>query len=219
YADVCNCEINSASDIEIKGNLVSTKLYTEGKLVVGGQIIGCRESYLHVWGDTICHSVIDSRLICKGSLHFAGEIREAQIIAEKGVIGAETDSLIHSGSIQSSGSITAAVIGNTEEEPVEIEITISAYYKNYLMIRTKELIKMKQNPEISPEVIDETSTEIKHLESELDRDMSVFLKHERLEKLTIKASQRLHANTTLRILKHSYQIKHQEQDAEYREKD
>lgn len=218
-AEVKDCDLVSPSDIVINGDLIASRVFCEGGLRIEGSIIDCKESYLHLLGEVHCHSIINSRLITQSKIIFSKEIIESQVIAEKGVVSTNSFSMIHSGNIQSSGSVHAGFLGNLDANPLEIEITISAYYKNLLMIKTKELIKQKQNLDSDSEIIIQLNEEIKAMENDLDQDMSIFLQHERSEPLSVKADQTIYPHTTIRILKHSYHIKSPQQGAEYLEKD
>ncbi len=218
-SNVTSCDITSGSDIYIYGNLENSKLYCQGTLTVKGDVFNCQETFLHVVGDVRLESIKHSRLITKSTLSFINTIAESQIIAESGVCCENSFGMIHSGSIQASGSIHAGFLGNPDGIPLDLEVTVSAYYKNLLMIKTKELIKRKQHTNINDREYEELNQHIKELENDLDADMSRFLSEDRPEKLFIQADQTVYPNTVLRILKNTYSIKHPEQGMIYYEKE
>lgn len=214
-----NCDIGCGADLIVNGNLTNSKLYCQGSLIVNGNIESCKDAFVHVMGDVSCSGIHGTRLICKGKLSFANDISGCQLICEKGIAGKDSACVLHDGNIQCSGSVMAGFLGNPETNPLEIEITISAYYKNLLMIRTKELIRAKQEENPDPQLVSSLNEEIKALEQSLDEDMTRFLAEDRDEKLCVKADQIIYPGTTIRILKHTYHIKSPVQFGSYTEKD
>ncbi len=214
-----HCLLISGSSINVAGSMEESEVYCEGDLNVTGNIQGCYDKYVHVLGDVNCKAILDSRLITKSRVLFTDTIRNSIVIAEKGIVGKNSTCVLYSGNFQASGSIVTGFLGNQDSESIDVEITISAYYKNLLMIKTKELIKLKQNHDTDIEQINQLSDEIKELENDLDMDMSRFLKEDRHEKLRIKTEQIAYPNTNIRVLKHSYQIKSVQNAPEFVEKD
>jgi len=217
--DIQSSNLFVGGDLFVVGSINTSRIRCEGNLFVEKNIVDCRESYLQIIGEVECKSLQRSKLITMGKLCFSNELSNCQLIVEKGIKGWGFDSTIHSGNIQSSGSIECGIIGNPDGTSTEIEITISAYLKNLLLIRTREVVKLRQDSEAPIEQIDELNQEIKLLEERLDIAMSDFLTAQREEKLMVSAEQSIFPNTNIRILKHSYQIKQIQQNAQYLEKD
>ncbi len=217
--NLTDCNITAGSSVSVSGDVINSSVYCEGDLDVEGEIRDCSKSFVHVLGNIYASSIIDSKLVTRSSVKFQEMIRNSIVFAQTGIKGLNGHCVLHSGSIQATGSISAGFLGNQESLPLEIEITISAYYKNLLMIKTKELIKLKQAQEIDPEAIELLSEEVKKLETDLDNDMSRFLQEVRADKLEIKADQVAYPDTLIRILKHSYQIKSIQSNPIFVEKD
>ncbi len=217
--DLQNCEVWSRDTIEVHGNVTNCAIFTEADLIVHGKIGNCQHKWIHVLGNTKCFSITDSRLLCKGNLHFTIQLVNSLVIAEAGVEGDHDCSVIISGQTLSSGDISVFSAGAEDAGNTEIEITISPYLKNLLMIKTRELLKLKQNEANNEDAIHALNDELKSLEFRLNQEMNEFLRRPKEPRKMIKVFQDVYPPAYFRILKHSYNIKHHQNGMELVERE
>jgi hypothetical protein len=198
--------------------VADARIVCEGDLAVNGDIINCNKPGLHVKGSLSCNNITDSRVITKAHLHIRGTVRFSHLVADKGILGSDNSEFI-SGNAQSCGNIEFGTIGSSEKTETELEITISPYYKTLLMIKTKELINLKQQDDVDPEEISILKDTITDLENMLDTELSGFLQRPRTDKFHIIAQHDIYPFSSLRVLKHSYTVKNHQKGIQLYEKD
>lgn len=198
--------LESENDIEVSGIVHSSEIKAAGKIRIDGDIISCAKGGINSQADISCGSILNSLVLCKGSLRFGSLASESLIVADAGITG-EPGSNVMQCHMQACGSIELDNLGSPEGGSNEIEITISPYYKNLLTRMTKELIRLKEQPEFYYNELESLGIQIKSCENELDNQLNAFLKREPGNRFHIKISGRVHPHAELRILKHTYTIK------------
>ncbi|MGC9362651.1 MAG: hypothetical protein ACP5F3_06970, partial [Candidatus Syntrophosphaera sp.] len=123
------------------------------------------------------------------------------------------------GHIECCGDIRVGRLGDPAEMPTEIEITISPYYKASMMRLTKELIRLKQDPQGNSDAIDELESRIKNCENSMDSELNAFLTRPPEERIRLEVQADVFPPVQIRILKHEYKIKNHQVRLELVEKD
>ncbi|MDD2332188.1 MAG: FapA family protein, partial [Candidatus Cloacimonetes bacterium] len=213
------CTIISKGDVAVLGNVLHSEIFCEGNLIIQGNIESSSDPGIHCRGDLSCNSIRDSSVLIKGKLILGAHVENSNLIAEQGIEGDPEQSWALSGNIQTCGSISLASVGTRDDNQIELEITISPYYKSLLMKKTRELIALKQDSEQNADAIDELNLEIRDLESKLDLSLEAFLKRERDYRFQIRVFREVYPKSFFRILKHSYPIKRYQPGIELSEED
>ena len=217
-SSVNNGEIVCNGDVTINGNVTDAVIICESDLTVNGDIINCNKPGLHVKGSLSCNNITDSRVITKAHLSINGSVMFSHLVADKGIQGSDNSEFI-SGNAQSCGNIEFGTIGSLDKTETDLEITISPYYKTLLMIKTKELISLKQQNDVDPEEISILKDTITDLENMLDTELSGFLQRARTDKFHIIAHHDIYPFSSLRVLKHAYTVKNHQKGIKLYEKD
>ncbi|MBM4403986.1 MAG: DUF342 domain-containing protein [Candidatus Cloacimonetes bacterium] len=217
--DISDCDIISRQSIEVIGNVTNSSLYTESHLKVQGSIRDGSSKWIHVLGDTRCLSICNSRLLCKGKLIFTSQIINSVIIAESGIEGDFSESSIVGGQTLSSGDITINSVGDEFTLKTEIEVTISPYLKNLLMIKTRELLKLKHSYGDDHQMTRELNGEIGILEERLNQELNDFLQRPKEQKIMITVHNDVYPHSHFRVLKHTYTLKHHQSGIKLIEKE
>ncbi len=227
-------ELRSQADLEIGGNLTNTTLYAAGNLCVrgdlknvklscrgdlslDGQIIDCRQPGLEVGGNIRCLGIISSLVLCRGGIEFQGQITASEVVADGGINSA-TGSLC-GGHLESGGSVLLRELGDPGGGETGVEITIGPYHKALLMRMTRDMIRLKDAPELNSEAIGELNLRIKACEEELDGQLNRFLTRTDADKLVLRVLGELHPPVRMRVLKHEYHIQVRKTGLEIWEKD
>lgn len=215
--DVVSARIVAAGDLSIEGKLSDSSIYCEGNLLVKGQILDCRQPGLEVMGDLRCESIELSRILCRGTLEFTGQVLDSEIVADRGI--RSEDGAISGGHTESCGDVRLARLGARDGRTTELEITISPFYKALLLHLTKELLHLKQDPHGNEEQIAAVENKITACETELDNDLNLFLQRPQTERINLVISQEVYPPVMIRILKHEYQISSPQRGLQIQEKD
>lgn len=217
HGDIRNCNLVSGSEIVIHGNVISSSIYTNGNLVVSGNIETCLNPGIQVLGNLSVTGIQSSRVLVKGDLHFSSFITDSTIACDGEIIGDQETSCISGGLCQAFNSISIATAGDRDGTETEIEIAISPFYRAMLMQMTKELIRLRSEGDDA--AISELQDRITRCENELDNQLNEFLQGSRSNQRSVRISSDVFAKTTIRILKHTYQIKNHQQTLEIFEKE
>jgi uncharacterized protein (DUF342 family) len=216
---ILNAQINIMKNLNVQGSIKHAEIYSEGCLWVAGDIIECQASGIVVLQDLKVNNILDSLVICKGKLSFEELISGSRVIADGQLLGNFNISSIVGSHIQTSGSVDAASIGNSDGVETELEITISPFTKERLTGLTKTLIKLKESPETNAGKIEQVNDELHNLEIQLSDDLDIFLKTEQNTTRYIKAHVEIFKGVNLRILKRVSSIKQYQTDAVFVEED
>lgn len=212
-------KLTCGGNLTIKGDVHSSSIFAAKDLHVEGEIIGCNKNGIQVLGELSCAGMCDSKILCRQLLRFSGKIENCNIACDGEILGNSDDSEISGGITQAGASITIANAGSDNGSSTEIEIAISPFYRALLMQLTRELIRLKDDSEGNAVAIVELQAKIKTCENELDEGLNAFLRRPLEDKKCIKILQETKAPTTIRILKHTYQINKPERQLELVEKE
>ncbi len=203
----------------IKGDLHSSTVYVTQDLHVEGEIIACPAPGIKVFGTLSCKGIRDSLVLCLKQLIFFGNIENCTLACDGDILGSNEDSCIKGGSIQAGGSISIAEAGSADGYSTELEIAISPFYRSLLMQMTRELIHLKDDTDANAEAIAELQIQIKKSETQLDEQLNTFLRRPSEDRKSIIVHGTVLPPVSIRVLKHSYEIKSQQQGLEILEKE
>lgn len=213
YADLI-CQ----GSLLVKGDLHSCTMLCRKDLNVEGEIISCQVSGIHVQGELNCRGITDSKVLCKGPLRFSGLIKNSNIACGAEIIGDPNNSQISGGITQATSIISITTAGSLEKQKTEIEIAIMPYQRSLLMQMTREMVRLKEDPEANAMAITELNFKIQKCETELDELLNEFLHRPSEDRKSIKVSGDSHPPVLYRVLKHSYYLEKPDQNLEFIEK-
>lgn len=212
-----NTVLYAAGNVRVRGDLTNVTLSCRGDLSLDGEIIDCRQPGLDVGGNISCSGIKSSRVLCRGSMEFQDRITASEVVADGGVNSA-TGSL-SGGHLESGGSVELRDLGDPAGGETGVEITIGPYHKALLMRMTREMIRLKDAPELNSEAIGELNLRIKACEEEFDRQLNRFINRTDGDKLGLRVRGELYPPARVRVLKHEYHIQGRKTGLEIWEKD
>jgi uncharacterized protein (DUF342 family) len=214
---ITGANLSILKNLSISGDIKRAEVYTEGNLELEGDIIECQTTGVVVLGDLKVKSILDSLVVCKGTLQFSNFITGSRVIAEQQLQGDISNGTVYGSQVLTSGSVDVASIGNSDETETEIEITISPYSKERMTHLTKALIKLKDSPAQNADRIDSLNKELQELENNLSNDLNYFLNHDNRQLRYIKVHRDIYPGVYIRILKRAFTIKSYQEAAEFTE--
>lgn len=219
HGSIACVKLSCGGNLHIKGDLHSCVVHAHHDLYVEGDIVSCKVPGIRVFGNLRCEGMQDSAVLCLGNLSFDGKLDNCSISCDGDIIGNHEDSHICGGTVQAGGSISITEAGSPEGLDTELEIAISPFYRSYLMQLTREMVKLKEDPEPNAEQIVVLQQKIKRGEAELDDKLNSFLQRNPQDKKSIVVHRNVHPPLSIRVLKHSYEIKTQQPGLEVLEKE
>ncbi|MDI3504048.1 MAG: uncharacterized protein PWP64_984 [Candidatus Cloacimonadota bacterium] len=203
--DLCKVRLICLKSLQLHGNIRDSSIYCEEDLTLSGAITACTNPGIQVLGKLKVSSIINSRICVKEGIEFDTEILNSIVACDGDILGQGEISRISGGLVQAAGNIEIAIAGSHPGVETEIEIAISPFYRSVLMQMTKEAVRLRSAGEES--ALDELQKQISRCESELDQQLSLFLKRPDGQKKSITVRDEVYPKTLFRVLKHSYQIK------------
>jgi uncharacterized protein (DUF342 family) len=197
--------MNIIGNLIVNGDINDAKLEVSGKVIVNGDILNCRETGIVAKGDVSFNSAESARVVTSGKIEFKENAHFCRLIADQGIFGDEKSGSIIGGLVQSGENIEVAVIGNSGAIGTEVEVTISPYVKEKMLVLTKEMMKMRDKPELSAK-FDKLSQEMEMLEEKLEEDINTALLSDNQIPRHITVMKKIFGGTYLRVLKKSVTI-------------
>lgn len=212
-------KLSCGGNLHVKGDLHTCVVHAQNDLYVEGEIVVCKLPGIRAFGNISCAGMRDSVVLCKGNVSFSGRIENCLIACDGDIIGLHDDSIIVEGAVQAGGSISLAEAGSADGASTELEIAISPFYRSYLMQLTREMVRLKEDPEPNAEQIVALQQVIKKGELELDDKLNSFLQRNPQDKKSIVIHRNVFPPISIRVLKHSYEIKTHQPGLEILEKE
>jgi uncharacterized protein (DUF342 family) len=206
-------------NLTIRGDLHSSGVYVTQDLHVEGEIVACGAGGVKVFGNLSCKGMRDSVVLCRKQLNFSGSIENCSLACDGDILGSADNSEIKGGSTQAGGSISIADAGSSDGFPTELEIAISPFYRALLMQMTRDLIHLKDDSEANAEAIAELQIKLKEGEGELDEQLNAFLRRPAEDRKRVIVHRSVTPPVSIRVLKHSYEIKSRQPGLEILEKE
>lgn len=216
--DLAHAELFCEGNLRVNGAIHNSKLFCRKDLFVEGEIVSCRANGINTLGDLVCKDIIDSKVLCRGTMRFSGKVVDSNLACEGEINGDPDNSEICGGLVQSGSSIYVAKAGCSEGRKTEIEIAIMPYQRSLLMQMTRDLVRLKEDPETNAQAIHELDQLIQKCEIELDEQLNQFLQRPAEDKKSIKVSGTSLPPVLYRVLKHAYYRETREQNLEFIEK-
>lgn len=214
YADI-HCE----ADISVQGDVQSSTINCVKDLFITGDIISSNKKGIIVWGNLECRSIHNSCVLCRNDIHFTDNIENSTVVCDGEITGDWNNSAICGGLTQAGVAITVFQAGSYDQSKTEIEIALSPFYRNMLLLLTRELIYLKEDKELNATAIAELENRIEIYERALDEKLYQILKSEKQKLKKISVHDVSRPPIVFRILKHSYEVTKPEKGLEFEEKD
>ncbi len=215
--DVASTPVTAAGKVTIRGDLTDSQVWCEGDLQVDGQIRNCVQNEVRVLGNLACAGISDSRVLCRGRIEFSGAVSNSEVVADGGVHSPRGS--VSGGHLESSEDIILNTLGDQTGSPTEVEITLSPFHKALLMQMTKELIRLKQDPESNAAEIAKLNDQIRNCEHELDGELNQYLQRDPARKLKLSVDNEVYPPVRIRILRHEYDLRSPQRHLELYEKE
>lgn len=201
-----NSNLQIDGDLFIENDIEDSTIYCTGNLVVLGNILNCKLEGIITEKDVVFNNAENSRIACGGKISFEKNAHFCKLMAEKGVFGSEDNSSIVGGIIQSGEHIEAAIIGNVSNMATEIEISISPFTKEKMLLLTKQIMKMREYEQTDTADFLDKSEKLQILEDKLESEINRALKNDDMVPKHILAFKKVFPGVYLRILKKSMNI-------------
>lgn len=214
FADI-ECE----ADLYVQGDLHSCTVVCKKDLEVKGEIISCIKKGIIIGGNLECQSISGSNVLCQNDIHFTDKIESSTVVCDGEIVGAEGSSEICGGLTQAGNSITVFQAGTYDRTKTEIEIALCPFYRNLLLLLTRELVHLKEEREINATAIAALENRIQNYETALDENLNRILKTEQPITKKIKVQDLCRPPIIFRILKHSYEVSKPQKGLTFEEKD
>ena len=217
--DLTYANLHCDANLRIEGEVHSCSIECKKDMLVTGDINASSAKGIIVWGNLECSSIHNSYIVCLNNIHFTNKLENSTVVCDGEIIGAPDRSEICGGLTQAGESITAFQAGSYNNTITEIEIAISPFYRNLLLILTKDLIRLKENKDINATAIVDLENRIQNYEILLDDKLNQFLNREQKDTKRISIQDISRPPIIYRILKHSYEINKREKKIEFIEKE
>lgn len=193
-------------NLTIHGNINDATVEVEGDVIVYGDVTNCRQAGIIATGNVQFESAENARIVTSGQIKFKKNVHFCRMIAEQGIFGNEETSSIVGGLTQCGENIEVAILGSSSAIGTEIEITISPYVKEKMLILTKKMVKLKENYEANQDKIQIIQDELQGFESKLEESINKVLMYQDQLPRHILAYRKAYPGTYVRILKKSQTI-------------
>ncbi len=199
-------EIDIDGTIEVNGDVNNATIESTEEIIINGDILNCRSQGIISQGNISFHSAENSSVSSSKKIFFSKNIHFCKIIAEEGLIGDQEESSIVGGLVQSGVLIEAALIGNSSAINTEVEISISPFTKERMLLLTKKIMELKELPDSDKSQIQQMETELDVLEDKLEDDINNALMNSESTSRRITAYKNIFSGVYVRILKKSQTI-------------
>lgn len=193
-----NEKINMCGDLTIHGDIIESEINLEGNLTVLGRILDCQDSGIFVNGNIDITSSENSRIGCTGFLKIDKSLRFCQVASEQGIIGSDDSSII-GGLAQSGTNIEIASVGNPFTPITELEIAISPYLKEQILLLRAQVKKMKKRTGLNSNRAKVLNEKISDLEKEYEEKVMEYIEKQSSESY-IRIKKKAFPQMNLRIL-------------------
>jgi uncharacterized protein (DUF342 family) len=213
YGDlVVRGNIEQKIKLEIQGNLTvhgdinDADIRVSGTVNIHGDVLNCPATGIVSQGNIIFDSAENARIVSAGKIEFRNNVHFCRIIAEKGVYSENETGSIVGGLIQSGEHIEVSIIGNSSQIGTEVEITISPYTKEKMLILTKKIMMLREKPVENASQIETLEDELQTLENKLEKQINKALLSEDELPKHIAVYKKIFSGSYVRILKKSQSI-------------
>ena len=194
-------------DLTVYGEIKDAELDIDGDIIVEGDIVDCKNPGVVASGSISFNSAENSKITSGDKVNFKKNLQFSRIVAENGLFGNEVSSTIVGGVYISGEHIETAVVGNVGGISTEVEISISPYTKECMLIISKQMLKLKELNMTDSDEYHALQEELNRLEIKLEDDVNTVLKNQENLPKHIMVFKKIFPGTYIRILKKSMHLK------------
>ncbi len=198
--------IELTGGLTVFGDINDAHIQCERKVDVKGDILNCRSGGIYSSESIEFQAADHSNIYSAGNINFSDKVNFCKLVAEKTVTGDPETGCIIGGIVQAGDNIEAAVIGNSTAAGTEVEITISPFIKERMMLLSKKLSELKESPRENSDKIVKVEKLIQDYEEKLEDSINRALLSSEEAPKHIVAFRKIFPGTYLRILKKSVNI-------------
>ena len=198
--------IELTGKLTVFGDINDAHIQCERKVDVKGDILNCRSGGVYSSESIAFQSADHSNIYSAGNIYFTDKVNFCKLVAEKTVTGDPETGCIIGGVVQAGDNIEAAVIGNSTATGTEVEITISPFIKERMMLLSKKLAELKESHTDNKDKIVKVEKLIQDYEEKLEESINKALLSSDEAPKHIVAFKKIFPGTYLRILKKSVNI-------------
>lgn len=193
--------IRVIGELIIEGNVSKSNLYAEQGIVIKGRLEACNGGGVTSPKSITCFEVNNSKVFSGDKLIVTGHVNNSRLVGETSIKIDDSAEVIAS-DLQSSRYIKVGNVKSDGETISDLEITVSPYTKEQLMLLTRELVYFNENDgdNVKVPII---RKEIKQLEETLSIKVEEAIELENNNSLMIETTGQIAKGTKLKILKES----------------
>lgn len=200
--DVINVRhIRILGALTIEGNVVQSNLYAEQGIIIKGIIKNCNSGGVTSPGNIECQDIRDSKVFSGSELIVGGSVINSRLVGEVAIEVAD-DAEVLASDLNSSRSIKVGNVKNSSEANSNLEISVSPYTKEQLMILTRELVYFNDT-DVDNNKVPIIREEIRDLEEILSQKVEEAIELDNTNALSIETTQKIDEGVRIKILKES----------------
>lgn len=185
--------------LTIEGNVTESNLYAEQGILIKGIIENCNGGGITSPKNIECQEIRQSKVFAGGELIINGSVLNSRAVGESAVIVAEEADVVAS-ELHSSRHIKVGNVKNSNTANSNLEISVSPYTKEQLMVFTRELVYFTDNDSGSDK-IPVIRQEIKDLEEILSKKVEEAIELDNNNALLIETTKQIDKGVRVKILK------------------
>lgn len=188
-------------ELTIEGDVSQTNIFAEQGIVVKGKLENCNNGGVSSPKGIICSEIKNSKVFSGEDLIVKGNVYNSRLVGEDSIKVADTAEVIAS-DLQSSRYIKVGNVKNEGDSISDLEISVSPYTKEQLMILTRELVYFNENNSDN-EKVPIIRKEIKLLEEKLSGKVEEAIELDSNNSLMIETTGQIAQGVKIKILKDS----------------
>lgn len=193
--------IRVMGELNVEGDVYQSNLYAEQGINISGSLEKCNGAGVTSPKTITCNMIKNSKVFSGEILSVNGNVDSSKLVGELSIKVGDNADVIAS-NLQSARYISLGRVESEGDKVSEIEITVSPFTKEQLMILTRELVYFNEN-DIENEKVELIKNEIKELEEKLSAKVEEAIELDSNDSLMIETKGKIAAGTRLKILKES----------------
>jgi len=200
--DIMNVRhIRVIGELTVEGNVIQSNIYAEQGIIIKGKLENCNSGGVTSPKRIICSEIITSKVFSGDDLIVKGNVYNSRLVGETSIQVDDSAEVIAS-DLQSSRYIKVGNVKSEGESISDLEISVSPYTKEQLMLLTRELVYFNENDSENDKV-PIIRKEIKQLEETLSNKVEEAIELENSKSLMIETTGQIAQGTRLKIMKES----------------
>ncbi len=193
--------IRVIGELTVEGNVSQSNLYAEQGIIIKGNLENCNSGGVSSPKSIICSNIKNSKVFSGEDLFVKGDVYNSRLVGENSIQIDERAEVVIS-DLQSSRYIKVSNVKNEEDRVSDLQISVSPYTKEQLMILTRELVYFNEN-DSENEKVSIIKKEIKLLEETLSSKVEEAIELDNNDALMIETTGQICQGVKLKILKES----------------